>query len=130
MIIYRGLRNRPDRRAVPVPFRRGGLLLHPKFVELNCMYCVDAGTYNLNDPDLPGCSGHWCDPLKKGRCGFGNMGAAWRPTDLKLMLEQHAKFGAPFGGIGFHSGYNEVIHATIPTLFNKYAHYFVMITRS
>ena len=100
MIIYRGLRERADRTAVPMPFwDRGGLLFHPRYVTLDCLYGIDAATYNLNQAEHPGCSDTFCNPVatwENGqRCGFsGAPATAWRTTDLKLLLQMHAEHGS------------------------------------
>lgn len=42
-------------------------------------------------------------------CGFvGEPATAWRPRDLKLLLQMHYEYGARYAPPGFHSGYNEV----------------------
>ena len=64
-IIYRGLSERADRVAVPLPFgRRGGLILRPSHARLDCFYGIDGGTYRLNRAELPGCSSSFCDPTQ------------------------------------------------------------------
>lgn len=43
-------------------------------------------------------------------CGFnGAPATAWRTSDMKQLLEAHAKYGPQWHGPGFHSGYNEAI---------------------
>lgn len=45
MIVYQGMRNRPDRLAIPLPFGdRGGLVLNPGVLEVECLYGVDGST--------------------------------------------------------------------------------------
>jgi hypothetical protein len=117
MIVYAGLSNRPDRTQIPMPFgARGGILLHPSHVKLDCLYGIDAATYQLKNPARPGCSETFCNPNnfmdQNGNAGCGFSGApatGWAPTDLKGLLEAHALYGEQGGGAGFHSGYNEVI---------------------
>ena len=48
MIVYEGLRTRADRRAISLPFGdRGGMIISPFAVELDCLYGIDGGTYRL-----------------------------------------------------------------------------------
>lgn len=118
MIIYKGMQNRKDRKAIPLPFGdRGGFIIRPSKVELECAYGFDGGTFRLKDPSDPGCSEKRCDPdapYKYGTnhkmCGFsGEPATAWRPVDLKQVLELHEKHGWEYKEPSFHSGYNEVI---------------------
>ena len=107
MIAYRGLRDRPDRRGLPLPFGdRSGLVLRPSEGALQCMYGIDAASaFHLPDPETPGCSKDFCDPNQpcyhgsladgcqegSSMCGFtGAPPQAWRPDDLKLLLKLHA----------------------------------------
>jgi len=114
-IIYRGLSERADRVAVPLPFgRRGGLILRPSHARLDCFYGIDGGTYRLNRAELPGCSSSFCDPTQPWQggqlCGFNGCPAtAWRPADLRQALELHKQHGASYHAPGFHSGYNEAV---------------------
>ena len=117
MIIYAGLRDRADRRSVPLPFGdRGGILISPSLATVDCGYGIDGGTYRLNNPARPGCSDSFCDPHnyidQNGNpwCGFNGAPAmAWGPNDLKALLEEHARSGPRWSNSGFHSGYNEFI---------------------
>jgi len=116
MIVYRGLRDRPDRQGIPMPFGdRAGLVLQPPEGSVDCLYGIDAATYHIWG-DRPGCAGQWCDPTDirdvNGQiCSFNGAppAGAWRPSDMKQLLELHAEFGAQYHEPGFHSGYNEVI---------------------
>ena len=48
MIVYKGLSERADRQAIPLPFgNRGGILLHPSHATVDCAYGIDGGTYRL-----------------------------------------------------------------------------------
>ncbi|KAL1528482.1 hypothetical protein AB1Y20_009825 [Prymnesium parvum] len=117
MVIYKDLNKRPDRKAVPLPFgNRGGILLHPSYATVDCLYGIDGATYHLDNPAKPGCSESFCDPNnildQNGNvfCGFnGAPATAWRPSDMKLLLETHARSGVQWHAPGFHSGYNEII---------------------
>ena len=115
MAIYRGLKERPDRIAIPLPFgNRGGLVLNPEYTTLECLYGIDGATYHLDDASKPGCTDKVCDPshpmTHDGLCGLsGYPPTAWLPRDLKLLLEMHAEHGAPYKAPAFHSGYNELI---------------------
>lgn len=117
MIIYRGLHDRSDRKTIPLPFGgRGGILIHPSFAAVDCLYGIDGGTYRLDDPRHPGCSDEFCNPNnifdQNGNvwCGFNGAPAmAWSPRDIKKLLELHAQYGPAWHGPGFHSGYNEAI---------------------
>jgi hypothetical protein len=117
MVIYKGLRERSDRIAVPLPFGdRDGILLHPAHSQVNCLYGIDGATYNLNNPRHPGCSDRLCDPDnvidQNGHvwCGFSGAPAmAWPPQNMKGLLENHFTYGARYHTPGFHSGYNELI---------------------
>ena len=116
MIVYASLKDRADRKGIPLPFSRGGILLHPSHLQLDCLYGIDAATYQLQDASHPGCTAEFCDPNnfmdQNGNAGCGFSGApatAWAPTDLKPLLEAHAKYGSSWKESGFHSGYNEII---------------------
>ena len=115
MVMWAGLRERPDRVAIPLPFGdRGGLLLNPAVAQLDCLYGIDGATYLLNSAEKPGCSESYCDPLQpqvNGQmCGFtGAPATAWRPSDLKSLLTMYAQYGAPYHSPGWHSGYNELV---------------------
>ena len=109
MIINKGLSHRSDRKAIPLPFgTRGGILLHPSHVRLDCLYGIDGGTYRLDNPSHPGCSDTFCQSGPP--CGFsGSPATAWAPADMGALLQAHQQHGAQWHGPGFHSGYNEVI---------------------
>jgi len=115
MIVYAGLRSRPDRRAIPLPFgNRGGFLLSPAYTQLDCLYGIDAATYLYQEAPHPGCSDQFCDPRNPGQggqlCGFsGYPPTAWRPEDMGQLLDLHGAHGAQYKSPGFHSGYNEVV---------------------
>ena len=87
-------------------------------------------TFKLDNPETPGCNSpqgfcqprtesSWYDqPGSKGAspqfngvpCGFeGYQPPAYLPSDMKIFLERHAKYGEPWNTTGYHSGYNEVI---------------------
>eukprot|EP00966_Prymnesium_polylepis_P163404 3777054-Prymnesium_polylepis.1 len=110
MLISAALAERADRRAVPLPFAdRGGVVLRPSAVTLECLYGSDGGSYRLVDPAHPGCSDGWCDPRhlyddNGERCGFsGTPATAWRPADLAALLREHAQHGARYTPPAFHS---------------------------
>jgi len=119
MIIYAGMRERPDRVAIPIPFvDRAGLIFRPNEVELKCLYGIDGSTaFQRNDPAHPGCPApdELCDAAHPefqygGMCGFDGWPiGAWAPKDLKKFLKMHALHGSEYKPPGFHSGYNEVI---------------------
>eukprot|EP00966_Prymnesium_polylepis_P008100 186552-Prymnesium_polylepis.2 len=53
MIVYKGLSERADRQAIPLPFgNRGGILLHPPHATVDCAYGIDGGTYRLGALDV------------------------------------------------------------------------------
>ena len=124
MIIHQRLRDRGDRAAIPLPFDdRGGVLLRPTAVSLECMYGIDGGTFRWQSVDHPGCSDDFCDAASMSlaptgdssesrwlACGFmGSTATAWHPADLKLLLQMHMERGASYKWPGWHAGYNEVI---------------------
>lgn len=115
MAVYQGLRKRADRVGVPLPFgSRGGVILSPTHISIDCMYGIDGGTYRLDNPDHPGCSDHFCSPNnpreQNGLCGFnGAPATAWGPNDMKTLLDMHFEHGPHYHAPGFHSGYNEFI---------------------
>jgi len=129
MIVYEGLRTRADRRAISLPFGdRGGMIISPFAVELDCLYGIDGGTYRLQDPAHPGCPapgvysnrGNWSNNYycsaehprdqNGSPCSFNGCPApAWEPRNMKLLLELYEKNGARYTAPGFHSGYNEVV---------------------
>ena len=117
-IVYRALRDRADRQAISLAFPlRGGLVLHPYYVTLDCAYADDAASTHQARTPLPGCPDErWCDrddPFAYGAdhkaCGFKENGPAWRAEDLDTMLKLHAESGVRYTPPGWHSGYNEVI---------------------
>lgn len=129
MIAYKGLSDRADRRGIPLPFRdRSGVVLRNAALSLECLYGVDAATFNLKDETQPGCTISRCDTTGEGLCehgsrmddcahgdlcGFsGGAPTAWQPSDLALMLTMHKKYGSEYKERTFHSGYNEVIIAS------------------
>lgn len=83
-----------------------GFVLNPSQLKVNCAYYADAGSQgkvcDSTDPKfetcLPGCE-DWCEP-SRGAYNFG--GCGWKPTQLKLMIEQQ-KTIKPDGG------YNEIV---------------------
>ena len=113
MVIYKGLQDRSDRQAVPLPFsNRGGILFNPSAVQIDCLYGIDGATYHLNyvQPNPPGCSKSFCSPNNNHGCGFnGAPATAWAPRDMQRLLELHKEHGAQWHNPGWHSGYNEVI---------------------
>ena len=119
MLIYHGLKDRPDRKAIPLPFgNRAGLIFRSSEVELKCLYGVDGSTaFQRNDAAHPGCPApdEFCDAAHPdfqygGTCGFDGWPiAAWRPADLEPFMRVHAEKGSQYKPPGFHSGYNEVI---------------------
>ncbi len=114
MIIYRGLRERSDRVAVPLVSYTGGVVARPNAISVACSYGVDGATQNLNGGPQPGCPRIWCNPEhvmeQNGYCGFnGAPPHAWRPEHLKEMLKLHQTDGGRYSAPGYHSGYNEVV---------------------
>lgn len=126
MIANRGLSGRADRKGIPLPFAdRSGLVLRSSAVAFECLYGVDAASFNLVDPAHPGCTAERCDTrgdrlcyhgtraddcASGDLCGFvGAPPTAWEPHDLKLFLEMHSKYGSKYKHRTFHAGYNEVI---------------------
>ena len=86
-------------------YAKGGLIVRPTSVSLNCAYPSDGGSQKifcvppgLSSHCTPGCK-QWCDPDK----GWRNWGCAWPRDQLKNMLEQQKVVSS--GGNGF----NEVI---------------------
>ena len=116
MAVYQGLSRRADRKGISLPFgNRGGLLLHPDHVQLDCLYGIDGATYHLDNPHNPGCTDAFCDARHMtdqngGFCSFsGYPVLAWAPRDLKLALDLHLEHGNGWTAPAFHSGYNELI---------------------
>eukprot|EP00900_Chrysochromulina_parva_P017835 jgi/Chrpa1/26052/Chrysochromulina_OHIO_Genome00027960-RA len=134
MIVYEGLRARADRVAISLPFGdRGGIVINPFSLELDCLYGIDGGTYRLQSPDHPGCpepGSHWSSnggfcsaqhvrdqngaPCSfNGRQHVRDRALEWRPApaweqkDMKLFLELYETHGARYTPPAFHSGYNE-----------------------
>ena len=88
----------------PQTYYKGGLVLRPEEIEVNCAYSSDGGSQGVvcNPPGrsefcTPGCK-RWCDPAR----GYRNWGCSWPPDHLRDMIEQQ-KVLEPDGG------YNEVI---------------------
>lgn len=128
MAVYQGLSRRADRRGISLPFgNRGGLLLHPDHVQLDCLYGKDAATYLLDNPAHPGCTDDYCSVAHMkdqngGICSFsGYPVLAWAPHDLKLALDLHLEHGDQWHNPSFHSGYNELI-INSPKLNDKLPH--------
>ena len=116
MAVYQGLKDRPDRVGIPLPFgNRGGLVLDGAHVTLECLFGIDGASYMSDDARRPGCTRTFCDRAQMqvpnvGLCGFaGYPPQAWGPADLKLVLETHRGHGAPYTAPAFHSGYNELV---------------------
>ena len=85
-------------------YAKGGLVLRPGELLLNCAYASDGGSQSAvcNPPGrsatcTPGCKVH-CDPAK----GWRNWGCSWPAEHLKDMLEQQRI-------VEKDGGYNEVI---------------------
>jgi len=134
-MIYYGLKrdDRPDRYIIPTFSYRGGVVLRPQVMKLNCAYGVDgaidygntgfAQEHCENDSDdscIPGCGAppDWCDrdtPVVDGwcHCGFNwcsnQPPRPWRPQDLAVMLEKGAEVGDAFKGVNTFTGYNELV---------------------
>ena len=94
-------------------------MLRPTEVSLECLYGGDASSFDLIDPSHPGCNDAVCDASSpyywtggtRWVCGFDDQRplTAYRPADMKVLLELHEQFGRGYGSPGWHSGYNEVI---------------------
>lgn len=115
-IMYGGMRNRADRKAVPLVSNDGGVIARASEVNISCLFGIDGATVGLSGgPYGDGCPWYWCDPSgnieANGFCGFWGAPpqAAWRPEHMAKLLELHEKFGEPYGDPGYHSGYNEAI---------------------
>ena len=86
-------------------YDKGGFVLRPGEIELNCAYASDGGSQGAccSPPGKtatcsPGCK-RWCDPAR----GAKNWGCAWKPEQLREMILQQQVL-QPAGG-----QYNEVI---------------------
>ena len=102
MVIYQGLRNRSDRIAISLPFLdRGGIIMHPSHITVDCLYGNDIVSRSLDDPSRPGCSDKFCDVRQEnepsGLCGFnGSSATAWAPKDMKHLLQLHLQHGGRY----------------------------------
>lgn len=115
-IMYGGMRNRNDRKAVPLVSNDGGVIARPSLLNISCVYGIDGATVGLSGgPNGDGCPSYWCDPNAKrepnGYCGFWGAPpqAAWRAEDLARLIELHERVGAPYHAPGYHAGYNEAV---------------------
>ena len=118
MLAFRGMRARRDRVAVPLINNDGGVVVSPS-IPIACAYGDDGTTYRAREN---GCYDQWCqrkDPYAGsetgGRkpCGFGSQGqinAAWRPSDLDVMLGLYNEHSQPYRTPSFYSGYNELVY--------------------
>jgi len=118
MLAFRGMRARRDRVAVPLINNDGGVVVSPS-IPIACAYGDDGSTYRAREN---GCYAQWCqrkDPHAGsgtgGRkpCGFGSRGqinAAWRPSDLDVMLGLYNEHSQPYRTPSFYSGYNELVY--------------------
>ena len=118
MLAFRGMRARRDRVAVPLISNDGGVVVSPS-IPIACAYGDDGTTYRAREN---GCYDQWCqrkDPYAGsetgGRkpCGFGSQGqinAAWRPSDLNVMLGLYNEHSQPYRTPSFYSGYNELVY--------------------
>ena len=118
LIIYAGLRDRHDRKSIPLPYpQHGGILLNNRLAQVDCLYGIDGSTWQLDEYPFPGCSRQFCDArqgYQEGGCGFSGVPAtAFGPADMKELLEWHKEHGAQYKGpeltdrqgANFHSGY-------------------------
>lgn len=115
-IASKRLRNRADRKAIPLINTHGGILARPSEVRVACSYGIDGASVNLHGGvHGDGCPDAWCEPSaaheQNGVCGFWGAPprAAWRPEHLATMLELHEQHGEGYKGVGFRSGYNEAV---------------------
>lgn len=122
MVAYQGMRERRDRKAVPLIFEHGGGVVVAPSTRLKCMYGDDGATHFAKGSN-PGCWEPYCDAANPQRsdstdgslCGFGGNSCvrnAWRPSDLKTMLELYQAHSQPYTSPQFFSGYNELIFST------------------
>ena len=139
-MIYSGLKERDH--WIPTFSLDGGVVLRPSRVHVFCAYGID-GSIDDNKPlscdhvndhtCVPGCGEppDWCDkanPHDEGDwlvCGlnWGRSGVRpWKAKDISGtggLLDQFARYGAAFEGVGGFKGYNEFVldsHAWIEGL--------------
>ena len=103
IVIYQAMRQRADRIGIPLPFAdRGGIILHPSHITIDCLYGFDAATVLLNNAAHPGCPDLFCDKRHEtdmlGLCGFSRPTRrgplyAWAPSDMKHLLELYSEQG-------------------------------------
>ena len=130
------MRERHDRKSIPLFAERGGFVLLAEKTRISCSYGVDGATWNHDcDPNSKTCVSGCGDPpdwcASNGRSWATNgrdrelgmqetpcfalakqgQPRPWRPADLGFMLQQYATHGPPYRsrGVGMHSGYNEVV---------------------
>ena len=118
MIIFRSMRERADRVAIPIIFARGGgIVVRPSTPGLKCAYGDDGATYKAPG----GCWQPYCDASDPhlsqstdgSLCGFGgndNVRNSWQPSDLETMLSLYGEHSQPYKDPSFFSGYNELVY--------------------
>lgn len=130
MLIFKEMRDRRDRIAVPLTSARGGVVVRPT-VAIRCAFGDDGTTWEAPD----GCWPAWCDRNRPHHrvgdpewakyagedgftslpCGFGPAGqvhASWRPADLDVMLSLYRTSSQPYKAPAFYSGYNELVYSS------------------
>lgn len=116
MVMFQAMHERRDRRAVPMIFEHGGGVVINPSTKLRCLYGDDGATYKAPG----GCWQPFCDasnprsPNSGGgdACGFGGndqVRNAWKPRDLKTVLELYGQHSQPYKSPSFFSGYNELV---------------------
>ena len=108
------MRERQDRKAVPLISWGGGIIVSPT-IRLQCAYGDDGSSYRAPDA---GCYHEFCskdDVWRGGKdghpCGFGSdVQRSWHPEDLDTMLRLYNRHSQPFKWPSFYSGYNELVY--------------------